>query len=135
MRWSSNFTPELEKMGAKINYNVDNNGKEIVTVEVKIDGENVEMPWQEYLKSYVEEGKHQMMKRNVLLATRNFNHRVEAFRQNVIFGPNNPMRARHISYRVEFQGIVCQKLTHNCLCLCQNLFSFSQDEVLLTCTA
>ena len=132
MRWSSNFTPELEKMGAKIKYNVDHCGKENVTVEVKINGENVEMPWQEYLKSYVEEGKHQMMKRNVLLATRNFNHRVEAFRQNVIFGPNNPMRARHISYRVEFQGIVCQKLTHNCLCD-QNLFSFSQDEVLLTC--
>ena len=121
-------------MGAKINYNVDHCGKENVTVEVKIDGENVEMPWQEYLKSYVEEGKHQMMKRNVLLATRNFNNRVEAFRQNVIFGPNNPMRARHISYRVEFQGIVCPKLTHNCLCD-QNLFSFSQDEVQLTCTA
>ena len=134
MRWSSNFTPELEKMGAKINYNVDHCGKENVTVEVKIEGENVQMPWQEYLKSYVEEGKHQMMKRNVLIATRNFNNRVEAFRQNVIFGPNNPMRARHISYRVEFQGIVCPKLTHNCLCD-QYLFSFSQDEVQLTCTA
>ena len=37
MRWSSNFTPELEKMGAKINYNVDVNGKESVTVEARTD--------------------------------------------------------------------------------------------------
>ena len=103
MRWSSNFTPELEKMDCKIHYNVDHCGKQNVTVEVKIDGENVEMPWQDYLKSYVEEGKHQMMKRNVLLATRNFNHRVEAFRQNVIFGPNNMMRAHHISTGWSFE--------------------------------
>ena len=135
MRWSSNFTPELEKMGAKINYNVDVNGKESVTVEARTDdGKTVEMQWQDYLKNFVEESRHALMRRNVLLATRNFNHRVEAFRQNVIFGANNPLRARHISYRVEFQGNVCQKLTHNCLCD-QNLFSFSQDEVLLTCMA
>ena len=46
MRWSSNFTPELEKMGAKINYNVDVNGKESVTVEARTDDwEIVEMQW------------------------------------------------------------------------------------------
>ena len=44
-----------------------------------------------------------MMKDNILLATRNFQHRVESFRKEVIFGRNNPMKVRHISYRVEFQ--------------------------------
>jgi hypothetical protein len=29
---------------------------------------------------------------------------VEAFRKEIIFGRNNPMCVRHISYRVEFQG-------------------------------
>jgi hypothetical protein len=29
---------------------------------------------------------------------------VEAFRKEIIFGRNNPMCTRHISYRVEFQG-------------------------------
>ena len=45
-----------------------------------------------------------MMRRNVLMATRNFQNRMEAFRKEIIFGRNNPMCVRHISYRVEFQG-------------------------------
>merc|ERR1711867_341862 len=41
---------------------------------------------------------------NVLLATRNFQHRVDTFKREVIFGRNQPMKIRHLSYRVEFQG-------------------------------
>ena len=104
MRWSSNFTPELEKQDCKIHYNVDHLGKENVTVEVRDGKETLEKPWKQYLKDHVSESQHQMMTRNVLLATRNFQHRVESFRKEVIFGQNNPMRVRHISYRVEFQG-------------------------------
>ena len=104
MRWSSNFTPELEKLNCQVNYSVDQMGKENVTVEVSNGEETVEMPWQEYLKNHVEEKQHEMMRRNVLLATRNFQHRMETFRREVIFGRNNPMCVRHISYRVEFQG-------------------------------
>ena len=64
----------------------------------------IEKPWQQYLRDHVDENLHAMMKRNVLLATRNFQHRVETFRKEIIFGQNNPMKVRHISYRVEFQG-------------------------------
>ena len=63
-----------------------------------------EIPWEEYLKNHVEEKQHEIMRRNVLLATRNFQNRMEAFRKEIIFGRNNPMCVRHISYRVEFQG-------------------------------
>ena len=83
---------------------MDQLGKEKVTVEVRDGLETLEKPWQEYLKDHVDEKLHSMMKRNVLLATRNFQHRVESFRKEVIFGQNNPMKVRHISYRVEFQG-------------------------------
>ena len=47
---------------------------------------------------------HEEIRNNVLLATRNFQHRVEMFKKEVIFGANNPMKVRHITYRVEFQG-------------------------------
>ena len=104
MRWSSNFTPELEKLKCKVHYRVDHSGKENVTVEVTIDRKPVEIPWEEYLKNHVEEKQHEIMRRNVLLATRNFQNRMEAFRKEIIFGRNNPMCVRHISYRVEFQG-------------------------------
>ena len=39
-----------------------------------------------------------------MTATRNFHHRVETFRKEIIFGRNNPMAVKYISYRVEFQG-------------------------------
>ena len=103
-RWNANFTPELEKQGCNIHYIVDHLGKEKVTVDVKDGEETIEKPWQQYLKDHVDENLHSMMTKNVLLSTRNFQHRVETFRNEVIFGPNNPMRVRHISYRVEFQG-------------------------------
>ena len=104
LRWSANFTPELEKQNCKLHYHVDQLGKENVTVEVRDGQETLEKPWEHYLKDHVDEKLHSMMKRNVLLATRNFQHRVETFRKEIIFGQNNPMKVRHISYRVEFQG-------------------------------
>ena len=104
LRWSANFTPELEKQNCKVHYCVDKFGKDVTTVEVKDGDRTIEKPWQEYLRDHVDEKLHSMMKRNVLLATRNFQHRVETFRKEVIFGRNNPMKVRHISYRVEFQG-------------------------------
>ena len=86
MRWSSNFTPELEKLNCKVLYDVDQLGKDKTRVEVQIGEETVEIPWEEYLKNHVEEKQHEMMRRNVLLATRNFQNRVEAFRKEIIFG-------------------------------------------------
>ena len=56
------------------------------------------------MTDFVPSNKHEMIRENVLLATRNFHHRVETFRREIIFGRNNPMKVRHISYRVEFQG-------------------------------
>ena len=38
------------------------------------------------------------------MATRNFHHRIEAFKKDILNGRNNPMMIKHISYRVEFQG-------------------------------
>ena len=74
-----------------------------VTVKVERDGEKVKVPWKEYLKDLVDESQHELIRRNVLLATRNFQHRMEMFKKEIIFGANSPLCVRHISYRVEFQ--------------------------------
>ena len=84
MRWSSNFTPVLEKMGCKLFYEVDKEGREQVTVEVVQGSETVRLPWQQYLDEYVDNNQHELIRQNVLLATRNFQHRVEVFRREVI---------------------------------------------------
>ena len=84
MRWSSNFTPVLEKMGCKLFYDVDKEGHEHVTVEVVQGGRKVCLPWKQYLDEYVDDKQHELLRQNVLLATRNFQHRVEVFRREVM---------------------------------------------------
>ena len=73
-------------------------------MKVKEGGDTIDMPWQEYIEKYIDETQHEIIRRNVLLATRNFQHRMEMFKKEVIFGANSPLCVRHISYRVEFQG-------------------------------
>ena len=104
MRWSANFTPVLEKLGCTMHYEMDPEGREEVTVEVKAGNKTVRIPWKKYIEDHLDKSQHELIRRNVLLATRNFQHRVETFRREVIFGRNNPLKVRHISYRVEFQG-------------------------------
>ena len=101
LRWSANFTKVLEELGCTIIYEVEKDGKENVKVVVKETGKAI--PWKEYLKDYVTASQHEIIRKNILLATRNFQHRVEMFRTHTLFGTNNPMKIRHISYRVEFQ--------------------------------
>ena len=105
-RWTENFTPYLEGEGFKIRYEIGEKGEPKVTVEEGPDGEWIEMEVMKFLddKELFDQNKHEVIRQNVLLATRNFHHRVEELRTKVIFGNNNPMSVRHVSYRVEFQG-------------------------------
>ena len=102
-RCSENFTSVMEENGWVINYEVDKDGREQVTVDVPEGGKTEKKPWKRFLEENVPENQHEMIRKNVLLATRNFQHRVEMFRKKILFGNNNPMKIRHISYRVEFQ--------------------------------
>ena len=56
------------------------------------------------MKEDVSESLHEMIRTNVLTASRNFHHRVEAFKKEILYGHNNPLKIKHLSYRVEFQG-------------------------------
>ena len=76
----------------------------MVQVEVEDEDKVIKKPWDKFMKENVDARQHEIVRKNVLLATRNFNHRVQEFRKTVLFGANSPMRVRHISYRVEFQG-------------------------------
>ena len=87
-----------------MSYEVTEDGQEIVQVEVEEEGKVMKKPWNKFMKENVDARQHEIVRKNVLLATRNFNHRVQEFRKTVVFGANSPMRVRHISYRVEFQG-------------------------------
>ena len=51
----------------------------------------------------MEESLHELIRGNVLLATRYFQHRVKNFITKVVMGKNNPMNVKYYTYKVEFQ--------------------------------
>ena len=46
---------------------------------------------------------HELIRGNVLLATRYFNQRVKKFFSKIVMGKNNPMIVEYYTYKVEFQ--------------------------------
>ena len=44
------------------------------------------------------------MRKNVLILTRHFDHRVKMFMKNITMWDNNPMNVQYYNYRTEFQA-------------------------------
>ena len=103
-RWDENFSSLLADRDVKLDYKVTNEGTNKTTVKFIEDGQEETMELREYLEEKVDESEHEMIRTNVLNATRNFQHRVNAFIKEIIFGENNPMEITNLSYKVEFQG-------------------------------
>ena len=57
-----------------------------------------------FLENECEESLHEFIRTNVFIATRNFVHRVKAFRTEIMMGRNNPLRIKYWSDKMEFQG-------------------------------
>merc|ERR1712208_88843 len=96
-RWDENFSSILEGRGLKMQYHVTENGKLEVTLLPPECEEPISL--EEYLRTEVDDSLHELIRNNVLNSTRNFQHRVEAFIREIIFGENNPMKIKHLSYK------------------------------------
>ena len=93
MRWPEIVTSVLAQEGKHIEYNSSQfDDPPIIT----INGE----PFEDYVKR---ESIHDLVKNNVLTATRCFDQRVKAFIKHIIQGKNSPMCVKYFNYRVEFQ--------------------------------
>ena len=86
-----------------MSYSVKEDGTTETHVKSK-HGRPINKQLERFLKEDIDESLHEMIRTNVLTATRNFQHRVDAFRTKILMGGNNPMKIKYISYRVEFQG-------------------------------
>ena len=87
--------------GYTLEYSVDETGMMETRVKNK-DG--ISKLLEHFLIEDIDESHHEMIRTNVLSATRNFHNRVVEFRKSVLMGRNNEMNVKYISYRVEFQG-------------------------------
>ena len=102
-RYDENFSTFLVENGYTMEYYLKPDATTETIVKSK-DKRHIEKALKKFLDEDIDESLHEMIRTNVLTATRNFQHRVDAFRTEIILGENNPMKVKHISYRVEFQG-------------------------------
>ena len=102
-RYEENFSTFLAQNGYKLEhtYKHDCTTETIVTHK---DGRDIGKDLETFLREDVNDSLHEMIRTNVITATRNFHHRVESFKKEIMLGKNNPMKIKYISYRVEFQG-------------------------------
>ena len=110
MRWDENFSTILREKGYKIIWKQKKGTEKVchedisVHVEFYKNGQIEDEPLRDFLKNECDESLHESIRTNVLIATRNFVHRVRAFRTEIIMGKNNPMNITYWSDKMEFQG-------------------------------
>ena len=90
IRYSENFTAFLSEHNVTYVYNA---GDE----ECRIDGESIETFFEK------NSSVHEHIRRNILLATRNFQFRVQTFIKTVVHNKMSELRVKYHSFRTEFQ--------------------------------
>ena len=105
-RWDENFTTILKEKGWAILWNIrESIQEERIEEEVEVQLENGSV---KSLKAFLQEDAndsiHEMIRSNILTATRNFVHRINCFKRDIMMGSNNPMCINKFSWKVEFQG-------------------------------
>ena len=107
MRWQENFAAILRDQGLNITVMVvqDDSGHYTTRIEVEFqkDGKSIKKDIKTYIKEEVNSSLHEIIRGNVLLATRYFNDRVKKFMDLIVMGDNNPMMVEYYTYKVEFQ--------------------------------
>ena len=98
MRWNENFSTILKEKGYKIIWKQEKGTENVclkdisVHVEFHKNGQIKEEPLRDFLNIECDESLHESIRTNVLIATRNFVHRVRAFRTEIMMGKNTPRK-------------------------------------------
>ena len=87
-RWEENFSSLLVDLGVSVEYKFNSEGDEETNVDV---GNGKYIPLKTYLDEYVNDSRHEMIRTNVLNASRNYNHRVKSFIKEIVMDKSNPI--------------------------------------------
>ena len=101
--WEENFTAVLEEQNIKIKYNC-NSETEGTEVGIEKNGRTVWISFKKYLEDIMDRSLHEVLRRNVVTATRNYNRRLKTFIKEIMTHPSNPMSIVYYSAKLEFQG-------------------------------
>ena len=103
-RWPTNFASILADRGHEINHKCESvDGVLTITIEVRTKAGDW-VPMDVFIKDHLDITKHELVRQNVLSATRFFDQRVKQFLRKIVLSKSNPMTVHHYSYKVEFQA-------------------------------
>ena len=103
-RWDENLSSILRQLGGiSVVYSFDSKGNEETIIKYGRNNEE-EKEMHKYLDENVDPSHHEILRTNVMTATRNYDHRVRAFLRDIVRDKNNPMCVQHFTTKVEFQG-------------------------------
>ena len=93
------------KKGYDIKYSVtiDDEDNRDNIVEARKPGEECYKPIKQFIKEDVDESMHELIRENVITATRYYQQRVKHFISKIVMGKNSPMNVKYYTYKVEFQ--------------------------------
>ena len=101
-RWKENVVAVLRERGIGVRCTIDADQEE--DYEVYVDDERGWMPVDDYVANEMDETLHDVLKRNVVTATRNYQQRVQTLMQTVVNHPSNPLSVKHYASKLEFQA-------------------------------
>ena len=102
-RWDPTFATILSERGHSVLFKqTEVDRKPVTLVEIRtLDGDW--KPLHKFLEEDIGDSKHELIRGNVVMATRYFHHRVRSFLSKIVMAKGNPMNVRHYTYKVEFQ--------------------------------
>ena len=102
-RWLANFAEILMRKGHAVSYSKDSSDiSQEPVIEVK-SADGTWKPIMQFIKEDLEESTHELIRGNVVAATRYFQSRVSHFISKILRQKSNPMCVQYYSYKVEFQ--------------------------------
>ena len=99
-RWPENLMSVLREQGIGLRCTVNSDQPD--TFEVFANEKWI--PLEDYLKNVMDETLHEVIRKNIVTATRNYRHRVQSLMKTIILNPTNPLCVKHFSSKLEFAG-------------------------------
>ena len=99
-RWPENVLSVLRERDIGLRCTV--NGVQPDSFEVFANGQWITL--ENYLKNEIDETLHEIIRKNIVSATRNYRHRVQTLMTTIIQNSNNPLSVKHFSSKLEFAG-------------------------------
>ena len=100
-KWPENLISVLRENRCSISCTVESDQTETYSVQSQ---EGDWIPLDEYMESEVDQGIHEILRRNVVTATRNYQQRFKAVMDKIIRSPFNPLSVKHYASKLEFQA-------------------------------